>query len=60
MSVAAPGAEAMVNTERYPMDDLDSDSGIVLAKSCREEFVSSGLCIWPGFIRPDALDVLGF
>jgi hypothetical protein len=58
MSVAAPGAEAMVNTERYPMDDLDSDFGIVLAKSCREEFVSSGLCILPGFIRPDALDVL--
>jgi|TARA_B100000959_G_scaffold114486_1_gene120639 hypothetical protein len=58
MSVEATGAEAMVNTERYPVGDLDSDSGIVLAKTCREEFVSSGLCILPGFIRPDALDEL--
>ena len=58
MSVEATGAEAMVNTERYPVGDLDSKPGIALTKTCREEFVSSGLCILPGFIRSDAVDEL--
>ncbi len=51
-------AQEMVNTERYPMADLDSGAGKTLVETCRKEFVTNGLCILPGFIQPEALEAL--
>ena len=58
MSSEGISASSMVDTERYPITDLGSPVGSVLAQTCQEKFTKSGLCILPGFIRPDAVDQL--
>ena len=58
MSFEGISAPSMVNTERYPITDLGSGVGLALAQTCQEKFAKSGLCILPGFIRPDAVDEL--
>ena len=55
-----PGRAAarMVNLERYPIDDPDSEACAELVRACRDRFVEDGLCMLPEFIRPPALEVL--
>ena len=51
-------AARMVNLERYPVDEPDSNSYAELVRTCRDRFVVDGLCMLPEFIRPKALDIL--
>ena len=51
-------AEQIVDTARYPIQDLNSPEGAKLVAACREEFAATGLCMLPGFVSPEALDVL--
>ena len=51
-------AARMVNLERCPIDDPDSAGGAAFAQACRERFLEQGLCMLPGFIRPEALEIL--
>lgn len=51
-------AAAMVDLERYPVADLESAEGIAFARRCRREYLDTGLCMLPGFIRPRARQLL--
>ena len=51
-------AARMVNLERYPIDDPDSEGRAELVRACRDRFVADGLCMLHEFIRPRALEVL--
>ena len=51
-------AARMVNLERYPIDEPDSDGCVELVGQCRDRFVEDGLCMLPEFIRPQALEIL--
>ena len=51
-------AEQIVDTARYPIQDLTSAEGAKLVTACREEFAATGLCTLPGFVSPEALGVL--
>ena len=54
----ALGAARIVNLECCPIADLDSPEGAVFARSARKRFLEDGLCLVPGFIRPDAFKIL--
>ena len=54
----ACGADRMVNLERYPIDNADSDGFAALVRICRNRFVEDELCTLPQFIRPAALEIL--
>ncbi len=58
MSQKTISADEMVNTDRYPIADLTTPEGMAIAKACREKFATTGLCMLPGFVRPQALDLL--
>ena len=46
-------AADLIDTDRYPLHDLESASGEALVNACRQQL--EALCALPGFIRPDAL-----
>ena len=48
-------AAGMVDLARYPMADLGCTEGATFAARCRQEYLDTGLCMLPGFIRPVAL-----
>ncbi len=51
-------AESMVDLARYPIDRPDGPDGNRLAADCRQRFMDTGLCMLPGFIRPEALEAM--
>jgi hypothetical protein len=51
-------ARDMVNLAEYPIVDLESADGAAFARSCREEYLQTGLCMLEGFILPNALQTL--
>lgn len=51
-------AAELVDLNQYPIADLQSDAGLAFAKKCRQQYRETGLCMLPGFIRPEALEVL--
>ena len=51
-------AAHMVDLARYPIAGPDSAAGAAFRQACRERFLEAGLCLLPGFIRPEALEVL--
>ena len=51
-------AASMVDLDRYPIADLNSAESAAFAEKCHSQYAASGLCMLPGFIRTDALDVL--
>jgi len=51
-------AGSMVDLNRYPIDSISDGEGKAFAAQCRQEYVDTGLCMLPGFIRPDALSSL--
>ena len=51
-------ARDMVNLAQYPIVDLESADGAAFARSCREEYLQTGLCMLEGFILPNALQTL--
>ena len=53
-----PDAARMVNLECCPIDDPDSDHYASFVQTCRRRFLEDGLCMLPGFVRPEALELL--
>lgn len=53
-----PGYADVVDLDRYPIDELDSESGRALVASCREELAAQGACNLQGFIRPGAVEAM--
>ena len=45
----------MVDLDRYPMAAPASAEGAAFVARCRREYLETGLCALPGFIRDDAL-----
>lgn len=54
----ALGPARMVDLERCPIADPGSAGGAAFARACRKGFLEDGLCMLPGFIRPEALEIL--
>jgi hypothetical protein len=48
----------LVDTDRYPIDDLDSEVGRALIERCRVDLTATGACQLDGFLQPDAIDRL--
>ena len=42
----------LVDTDRYPIDDLDSEAGRELIARCRADLAATGACQLDGFLRP--------
>lgn len=51
-------ARAMVNLDRYPIHQPLEPAGREFVTNCRQEYIETGLCILPDFIRPAALTAL--
>jgi alkylated DNA repair dioxygenase AlkB len=54
-STTGPGYADVVDLERYPIHELDAETGRRLVTGCREQLQDTGVCHLPGFIRPDAV-----
>ena len=54
----APSVVDLVNLERCPIEDLSSEEGASFARVARRRYREDGLCVVPGFIRPEALQIL--
>ncbi|WFR71194.1 hypothetical protein P9209_18330 [Prescottella defluvii] len=52
------GYADVVDLQRYPIDDLDSERGRALVAVCRDELRRAGVCQLPGFVVRDAVDRL--
>lgn len=48
----------LIDLDRYPIDDLETAAGLAFARQCRSEYLSAGLCMLQGFVRPDGLSLL--
>ena len=48
----------IVDLDRYPIDQQDGPAFQALITACRRDVENQSLCALPGFIRPDALEVL--
>lgn len=51
-------ATSLVDLHRYPITTIDSGAGESLAQKCKREYQETGLCMLPGFIKPEALEHL--
>ena len=52
----SPGS--LVNQLDYPLSRLGSPEGARLVAECNERLTSSGVCLLPGFITPEALEIM--
>lgn len=52
---AAASYADVVDLDRYPIHDLDSERGEAFVAECRKELAEKGACNLPGFITPDAV-----
>jgi alkylated DNA repair dioxygenase AlkB len=48
----------MIDLASYPIADLQSEAGAAFAAKCREQYETTGLCMLPAFLRPEALEQL--
>lgn len=55
ISPAIPSYADVVDLDRYPIHDLDSERGQAFVTECRKELTERGACNLPGFITPDAV-----
>ena len=53
--MAQAGLSEIVDLERYPIAELDSPEAAALIGDCRTRMAMDGLCLLPGFVRPEAL-----
>lgn len=58
MSDAKLLASDLVDLDRYPIASIQSGAGRQFAERSRRDYLDSGLCMLPGFIKPAALDRL--
>lgn len=52
---AKPSYSDVVDLDKYPIDDLNSERGQAFVQACRDELAENGACNLPGFIRPEAV-----
>ena len=45
----------LVDTGRYPIDDLESPAGQALLAECHAQMQATGSCLLPGFLTPEAV-----
>lgn len=57
-TTTTPSYADVVDIDRYPLHQLDSDHGRQFVARCREQLQETGVCHLPGFIRPDAVDAM--
>lgn len=57
-SAGDSAVSAMIDLSRYPVSDLNNADGRSFADKCRLQYQQTGLCMLPGFIKPDALTAL--
>lgn len=50
-----PDYANVVDLDRYPIHDLDSERGQAFIQKCREDLEANGACNLPGFIKPEAV-----
>jgi hypothetical protein len=55
LTVASSALDALINTERYPIDQLDSQTGKRLLERCRTQLADDGCVVLDGFVREEAL-----
>ncbi len=48
----------MIDLDQYPIDNLSAAESLAFANACRAQYQQAGLCMLPGFIKPEALDAL--
>lgn len=48
------GAAALIDRARYPIDRLEDAAGRRLIAGAQTQLRENGVCILPGFIRPEA------
>jgi hypothetical protein len=48
----------LVDLARYPILDLAATAAIALARECREQLDRTGACELPGFLKPEAVEML--
>lgn len=48
-------ADNMIDLDRYPIGSIHDGPGQQFAARCKQDYLSTGLCMLPGFIRPDSL-----
>ena len=51
-----PGS--LVNLDAYPLNRLGSPEGARLIAQCHERLHRTGACLLPGFVQPDALEIM--
>ncbi|MCZ6720139.1 MAG: hypothetical protein O7A65_01190 [Proteobacteria bacterium] len=47
-----------VDLERYPLDRLTDPAGAALVCRCQDEIAQAGICLLPGFLKPEALTAI--
>lgn len=50
--------DEIVDLQRYPVGDLDAPDGSAVVEKHRRRFLETGLCLLPGFLRPEALSAM--
>ena len=50
--------DSIVDLKRYPILDLEAPEGRAVVEDCRRRFLETGLCLLPGFLRPEALSAM--
>lgn len=58
MPVTQPSIYQLIDLDAYPLDQPDSASYADLLAQCRDNLRAEGCMVVPGFIRPEALEVL--
>lgn len=51
-----PGS--LANLETYPLNRLGSPEGARLIAQCHARLQQTGVCLLPGFVKPDALEIM--
>ena len=49
---------ALVDTDRYPIDALETPEGAAFLQDCQDSMAEHGWCNLDGFIRPEAIAAL--
>jgi hypothetical protein len=50
--------EDLLDLARYPILDLKAPAAVALARNCRQQLDRSGACELPGFLKPEAVELL--
>jgi hypothetical protein len=59
MSIPArTSPRALIDTGRYPVDDVDGEAGAALVARCRADLEATGASQLDGFLRPEAVERL--